>query len=238
LIVAVDSKFQHKGGDPAMKTQILQRFLAISLIIGFMLCLVPWNILPANADDKKAAVQRAIGMENNMENPLVWKRWSPYVSGIGIGVLSWIAFLLMGKGLGASSSFVKTSGMIEKVFSGKKVEQMAYYQKLTPRINSGWMLVAGIIAGSFLSAKLSGDFHLTANPLLWEEMFGNNSLVRIVVAFIGGMILIIGARWAGGCTSGHGITGTLQLAVSSWMAVIAFFVGGIIVAFIIAGLAS
>jgi uncharacterized protein len=221
-----------------MKIQILQRFLAISLIIGFMLCLVPWNILPANADDKKAAVQRAIGMGNNIGNPLVWYRWSPYASGIGIGVLSWIAFLLMGKGLGASSSFVKTSGMIEKVFSEKKVEQMAYYQKLSPRINSGWMIVAGIIAGSFLSAKLSGDFHLTAIPLLWEEMFGNNSLIRIIVAFFGGMILIIGARWAGGCTSGHGITGTLQLAVSSWLAVIAFFVGGIIVAFIISGLAS
>jgi uncharacterized protein len=52
------------------------------------------------------------------------------------------------------------------------------------------------------------------------------------------MILIIGARWAGGCTSGHGITGTLQFAVSSWMAVIAFFVGGIIAAYIIYGFAG
>jgi uncharacterized protein len=221
-----------------MKSHILHRFLSISLIMGFMLCLLPWNILPANANEKKAAVRNHMGIENNEGNPLAWKRWSPYASGIGIGVLSWIAFLLMGKGLGASSSFVKTSGMIEKIFSGEKVEQMAYYQKLSPSINSGWMLVAGIIAGSFLSAKLSGDFHLTAIPILWEEMFGNNSLIRIIVAFIGGMILIIGARWAGGCTSGHGITGTLQLAVSSWMAVIAFFVGGIIVAFIISGLAS
>jgi uncharacterized protein len=233
LIVAVDSKFQHKGGYPGMKIKIMQRFVSISLIIGFMLCLLTWNILPVNADDKTAAVRYAMGMENKEGNFLMWKRWSPYASGIGIGVLSWIAFLLMGKGLGASSSFVKTSGMIEKLFSGEKVEQMAYYQKLSPRINSGWMLVAGIIAGSFISAKLSGDFHLTAIPILWEEMFGNNSLIRIIVAFIGGMILIIGARWAGGCTSGHGITGTLQFAVSSWMAVIAFFVGGIIAAYII-----
>jgi uncharacterized protein len=221
-----------------MNIQILQRFLAISLIIGFMLSIVPWNTLPANAEDKIAAVQHAMEMENKMGNPLGWTRWSPYASGIGIGVLSWIAFLLMGNGLGASSSFVKTGGMIEKVFSKKKVEQMSYYQKISPRINSGWMLVAGIIAGSFLSAKFSGDFHLTAIPMLWEEMFGNNSLIRIIVAFIGGMILIIGARWAGGCTSGHGITGTLQLAVSSWMAVIAFFVGGIITAYIIFGLAG
>jgi uncharacterized membrane protein YedE/YeeE len=36
-----------------------------------------------------------------------------------------------------------------------------------------------------------------------------------------------GSRWAGGCTSGHGISGTLQLAVSSWLAALFFFVGGI-----------
>jgi hypothetical protein len=40
----------------------------------------------------------------------------------------------------------------------------------------------------------------------------------------------MGARWAGGCTSGHGISGTLQLAVSSWLAAAAFFAGGIITA--------
>ena len=164
---------------------------------------------------------------------LQMKRWSPYTAGLGIGVLSWIAFLLMGKGLGASSSFVKTSGMIEKIISKENVKQKAYYQQVSPRINSGWMLVAGIIAGSFLSAKLSGDFRLSAVPPLWEAMFGANAVMRIIVAFIGGIILIIGARWAGGCTSGHGITGTLQLAASSWMALTAFFVGGVVTAYLI-----
>lgn len=164
---------------------------------------------------------------------LEMKRWSPYAAGFGIGVLSWIAFLLMGKGLGASSSFVKTSGMIENIISKENVKQKTYYQQVSPRINSGWMLVAGIIAGSFLSAKLSGDFHFSAVPPLWEAMFGANALLRIIVAFIGGIILIIGARWAGGCTSGHGITGTLQLAASSWMALTAFFVGGVVTAYLI-----
>ena len=42
-----------------------------------------------------------------------------------------------------------------------------------------------------------------------------------------------GARWAGGCTSGHGISGTLQLAVSGWIAVVGFFVGGIASAMLI-----
>ena len=43
-------------------------------------------------------------------------------------------------------------------------------------------------------------------------------------------IMGFGARWAGGCTSGHGISGTMQMAVSSWVAAVCFFVGGIAVA--------
>jgi uncharacterized protein len=46
----------------------------------------------------------------------------------------------------------------------------------------------------------------------------------------GGAIMAFGARMAGGCTSGHGISGTLQLAVGSWISVICFFIGGIAVA--------
>jgi uncharacterized membrane protein YedE/YeeE len=53
-----------------------------------------------------------------------------------------------------------------------------------------------------------------------------------VTAFCGGIILGFGARWAGGCTSGHGISGTLQLAVSGWLAVVAFFASGGLVAYI------
>jgi uncharacterized membrane protein YedE/YeeE len=58
---------------------------------------------------------------------------------------------------------------------------------------------------------------------------------RWIVAFIGGIVMGIGARWANGCTSGHGISGTLQLAVSSWLAAICFFIGGIVTAMLIYG---
>jgi uncharacterized membrane protein YedE/YeeE len=58
-------------------------------------------------------------------------------------------------------------------------------------------------------------------------------VTRVAVALLGGVLLGIGARWAGGCTSGHGISGTLQLAVSSWIAAACFFIGGIAAAFFI-----
>jgi uncharacterized membrane protein YedE/YeeE len=59
--------------------------------------------------------------------------------------------------------------------------------------------------------------------------------LRLLTALIGGIFLGFGARWAGGCTSGHGISGTLQLAVSGWLAVCAFFAGGAAVAFLLYG---
>ncbi|MHB1354340.1 MAG: YeeE/YedE thiosulfate transporter family protein [Anaerolineae bacterium] len=160
-------------------------------------------------------------------------RWSPYAVGIGIGILSWLSFLISRKPLGCSTSFAKTSGMIEKLFSGKKVGLKPYYQKIGLAFDWQWMLVLGIIIGSLISALLSGDFRWQWVPSVWEAAFGGNPLLRVIVALVGGACIGFGARWADGCTSGHGISGTLQLAVSSWISAICFFIGGIVTAYVI-----
>ena len=160
-------------------------------------------------------------------------RWSPYAVGIGIGILSWFSFLISRKPLACSTTFAKTSGMIEKLFSGKKVDLKPYYQKIELGVDWQWMLVVGIIIGSLISALLSGDFRWQWVPSLWASAFGSNPLLRVIVALVGGGCIGFGARWAGGCTSGHGISGTLQLAVSSWISAICFFIGGILTAHII-----
>jgi len=154
-------------------------------------------------------------------------RWSPYVAGIGIGVLSWLSFLISRKPIACSTSFAKTSGMIETLFRGTKVAENPYYQKIKLSVDWQWMLVLGVVIGAFLSALLSGDLDLRWVPGVWESAFGGSALIRQVAALIGGVFLGFGARWAGGCTSGHGISGTLQLALSSWIAAICFFIGGI-----------
>jgi len=161
------------------------------------------------------------------------ERWSPYAVGIGIGVLSWIAFLISNQALACSTAFARTSGMIEKIFRGSKVSEKPYYQKFSPEIDWGWMLVLGILGGSFLSSLLSGSFEWKWVAGLWESTFGPEPLPRVIVAFFGGILMGVGSRWAGGCTSGHGISGTLQLAVSSWIAAVSFFAGGILTAWII-----
>ena len=81
---------------------------------------------------------------------LSMKQWSPYVVGIGIGVLSWLAFLLSDKPIGCSTAFSRTSGMIEGLFRGRRVAEKAYYKKFAPEIDWEWMLVAGVIVGAFL----------------------------------------------------------------------------------------
>lgn len=160
-------------------------------------------------------------------------RWSPYAVGIGIGILSWLTFLISRKPLAASTTFARTSGMIEKLFRGSKVEQKPYYQRVKPAVDWQWMLVVGIIMGSFISSQLSGDFGWQWVPSTWAAAFGSAPLPRVLVALVGGIFLGFGARWANGCTSGHGISGTLQLAVSSWISAICFFIGGIVTAHII-----
>lgn len=157
-------------------------------------------------------------------------RWSPYAAGIGIGVLSWLTFLISRKPIGCSTAFARTSGMIEKLFRGDKVDMKPYYQEFRPVVDWEWMLVLGIVIGALISSLVSGDFSWQWVPSRWAAAFGPGAFVRFVVALVGGIFLGFGSRWAGGCTSGHGISGTLQLTLSSWVTAIFLFIGGVIAA--------
>ena len=157
-------------------------------------------------------------------------RWSPYLVGAGIGVLSWFTWLVSNEPIGCSTSFSRIAGMIERLFRGKKVEQKIYYQEVKPEMDWQMMLVIGIVIGALISSLLAGDFRWQWIPSVWSLNFGDDIVIRLIVALIGGILLGFGARWADGCTSGHGISGTMQLAVSSWISAICFFIGGILVA--------
>ncbi len=167
---------------------------------------------------------------------LMLERWSPYTLGVLIGLLNIGALLVSKKPLGASTSFMKVGGIILRFFNKEKVESNMYYQKNELELDWGIMLVFGIILGAFLSALLSGSFTFTVVPNMWASEISSSAVLRFIVAFIGGVLLGIGARWTNGCTSGHGISGTSLLSVISWVASIAFFIGGIAVAMLIYGI--
>lgn len=171
--------------------------------------------------------------------PLGQKSWNPYVVGVGIGVLSWITFLTMDKALGTSSSFVHAVGLLVGIVSPATLTEAPYLVKevneKTPMFDWQVFLVIGVALGALVSSRLSGDNKTECVPALWSWRFGASKAVRYGAAFLFGVIMLFGARMAGGCTSGHGISGGLQLAVSSWVFFLSMFASGIVAAFLLFG---
>jgi uncharacterized membrane protein YedE/YeeE len=175
-----------------------------------------------------------------MTNPFTKKSWSPYLVGAGIGLLSWFAFATADKHLAITLQYEHVAALAGKVFvpDGERVN--TYYtvraqQGLSPRIGWYMMLIVGVFVGGFLSSWLSRDRTDMTVPPLWHWGFGSTPWIRLAFAFIGAAVMVFGARLAGGCTSGHGISGTLQLAVSSWVFISLAFAVAIAAAFIMYG---
>ncbi len=156
--------------------------------------------------------------------------WSPYLVGAGIGVLSWLTFYFSDKPIGASSFYATVAGAIGKVFARRHTESLPYYQDNPPKFGWETLFVPAAILGGFIAAWTGGDFTNEWLHPMWVARFGESIALRAGVCLGGGILMAFGARLAGGCTSGHGISGTLQLNVASWIAVICFFIGGIAVA--------
>ena len=154
--------------------------------------------------------------------------WSPYIAGGLSGLVIIVSVLWTGQFFGASTSFVRSVGMLVKIFEPERVAQLEYFIRYLPKFDWQLMFVIGIFVGSLVAALLSGTFKWQGVPDMWAERFGSSSAKRGIVAFLGGIIAMFGARLAGGCPSGHGLSGMIQLAVSGLIAMIFFFAGGII----------
>ena len=177
-----------------------------------------------------------------MRNLLRMPRWSPYAVGAAIGALSWITFAFMGKALGTSTTMVRAAGAIERSVAPGHVADNAYFTKYLGSVDQAkpvfeWQfaLVVMLAVGAFVAARLGRSRHREHVPALFAWRFGPSRIKRYAIAFVGGAILLFGARLAGGCTSGHGISGGLQLAVSSWVFIASMLASGIATAFAIYG---
>ncbi|MCM2374293.1 YeeE/YedE thiosulfate transporter family protein [Aporhodopirellula aestuarii] len=170
-----------------------------------------------------------------MGNPFLKKQWSPYLVGLGIGVLSWFAFATADHPLGITTAFEHGAAMIGQAIAPTLAENNEYFSEETPKISWETMLVVGVFFGALMSSAWSGDREKTVVPAIWEQRFGPSVAGRLTAAFFGAGLMMFGARLAQGCTSGHGISGTLQLAASSWVFSILFFGTGIITALLMYG---
>ena len=143
-----------------------------------------------------------------------------------ISILNGIIFLKItsNRPIGASTSYPYLSDYITNF------TQNSYFENI--KIPGHWELIflTGAFLASFILALIKREFKLKAIYSRWEETKGPSVSKRLIWAFIAGFILLFGARMAGGCTSGHIISGGMQLAVSSL--VFGLFV---FIAFIITG---
>lgn len=162
---------------------------------------------------------------------LLAPRWSPYLVGVLIGVLSWVAFGLLNKPLGISTAVSEASGAcLIPVVGSESIFSNAYWAKNKPAWNYGMLFLVGTFLGAGVSALTSRSFRVETVPSVWAERFGPSAGKRMLGAFVGGILILYGARMAGGCTSGHGISGSLQLALSSWTFFLTMFAAGIVTA--------
>ena len=159
--------------------------------------------------------------------------WGPYLAGIGIGVLSWIVFVVVNNPIGITTAISQVSGGVASLIVGADVVAAnKYWAKNAFTLDYGTLFLVGTLLGGLGSALAAGTWRIETVPQVWSERFGPSPARRYGVAFIGGIIAMYGARLANGCTSGNGISGGLQLALNGWVFLAVMFTTGAITAFI------
>lgn len=155
-----------------------------------------------------------------------------WAGGVGIGLVLIIAVALV-QPIGVSTQYVVFDGVLLHGLLPSVAERSAYLAEAA----EGWTLatyefafVAGIPLGAFLSAWATKRFSTRAVPQEWSRRFGDSPVRRLGWSFAGGVLLLFGARFGGGCTSGHMISGVSQLAVSSLLFSAALFAGAVVTA--------
>lgn len=167
--------------------------------------------------------------------------WSPYFSGALAGLLATVSAVttqqFAGKAQywGTSLTFERVTKLLTQCTASwlpGHATSLVHDQRL-----ADWqsMLVIGILAGAFLGALHDGSFGSKEVPTYWRHRFGPSTQVRALGGFLGGIVAMFGARLAGGCSCGIGLSGMMQLSASGFVAMAVFIASGMVVARLIYG---
>lgn len=170
--------------------------------------LIPNNALFWLASVALAAVFMGIAFALDK---LQHNNWRWLHAATGLAVLNAVLNLPAAAGhpMGASTAFPFLA------MSATGLGAEAYWHKID--VPGAWELrfLAGAFLAGLASALATRSFRLVRVPELWKRQRGDNAGKRYFWAVIGGFLLLLGARMAGGCTSGHIVSGGMQLALSS-----------------------
>jgi hypothetical protein len=149
----------------------------------------------------------------------------PYFAGIALGLVLLAAFVIMGRGLGASGAFASAASGVAAIAAPEAARHNAYFSHYLSTGTSPWLdwlvfELAGVAIGGALSAWLAGRLRRDV-----ERGPRVGVAPRLAFAFGGGAVMAAGAVLARGCTSGQALTGGALLSVGSWGFMIAAFAG-------------
>lgn len=160
---------------------------------------------------------------------LSWK-----MGGLALGLVFFLAVLLV-KPIGVSTQFVildaavwgtVDSEVITKTDEGYTSSNAylaksggKYAKSAANPLNYSFIFVLAMMAGAGISSYLRNGVSAEEKtmPALWRANFGDSPIKRYAVAFLGGFIVLYGARLAGGCTSGHMMSGMMQTSISGYI---------------------
>jgi hypothetical protein len=155
---------------------------------------------------------------------------NPYLAGIGLGLVLLSAFVLVGRGLGASGAFNALIAWLVSLVapaSARQNEFLSGYLTGDTHPLKAWLVfeVAGVLVGALLSGLLAGR---VAGEVEKGPRIGVPG--RLTLAFVGGALMAVGAALGRGCTSGQALTGGALLNLGSWIFMICVFGGAYAVA--------
>jgi len=132
-------------------------------------------------------------------------------AGILLAVLASVVFMtkVFDRPVGASTSFPYVAGRIAGL------DETGYFATTVKSGRFEMIFLAGAMLAGFLFSLINKSFRTVLIHDRWRKYKGDSKVKRIVWAVLGGFLVIFGARMAGGCTSGHVISGGMQLAFSS-----------------------
>ena len=170
--------------------------------------------------------------------------WRWQTSGLALAAC-FLAAVVLVKPIGVSTQFVIVDGLIAAQFNPGLISQdpqsksgysstNAYLNKsggkyakaVAEPINYSLVFVLAMVVGGLLGAKL-GRQPVKQVPEFHRRAFKDSKMQRYSFAFVGGVIVLLGARLAGGCTSGHMMSGMMQTAISGYLFAAAAFIAAI-----------
>ncbi|MCG8640269.1 MAG: YeeE/YedE family protein [Desulfobacterales bacterium] len=165
---------------------------------------------------------------------------------LGAAFLVAVAFV---KPIGVSTQFVIANGIVWNLFSDTVVQKDPesrsgytstnaylnksggkYAENVANPVNYSFVFVVAMVVGAFISSRLGGPKPTASDrqaPDVWRQRFGETPALRYATVFFAGILVLFGARLAGGCTSGHMMSGMMQTSLSGYLFALGAFAAAV-----------